>query len=502
LHPAAVRDATKYGPGCPQVGHNPDVPAEQSEDCLNLNIWAPASAMIGHAATGGAPVGLFFHGGAFKEGSNRGPFDLYDGANLASAQSIVVVTANYRLGALGFLTNDRANVTGNFGIQDQRMAMRWVQQHIGRFGGDPRRVTVWGESAGAQSVLVHLFSPLSRGLFSRAIMESNPAGFVYRDVKQASAFGEGLVKDLGCARPAALRRSDSNNDDDDDRDRGHDHDHNDTALACLRAANLSDVLAASRKAAGSAVDIVEAVLAGGKLLDVFLQWVPTSATPDLPVSPLLDLARIVNRVPTIIGTNANEGITFIDASIEKPLSALKYGLLVDAIFGVGTSATRDIKRAYPWNLLNATDARPALGKLLTDYWFRCASARVAASLLGGPGARVYVYNHSASFGAAMWPEYHFPFCVGKVCHGAELPFVFGNSANWTFTPGEKRLADRISGLWGAFVWGETSGNGGWAAWPEYNASTREAMVFQLPASGVSAAPNALCPLWDRVGYTH
>ena len=469
---ASIIDATHYGPGCPQVDHNPDVPTEQSEDCLNLNVWTPVASDSPSDAEL-VPVGLFFHGGAFKEGSNRGPFNIYNGARLAARENIVVVNANYRLGALGFLTNGKAGIMGNFGIQDQRAAMKWVQRNIQKFGGDPRRVAIWGESAGAQSVLVHLFSPFSRGLFSRAIMESNPAGYLYRDVKEATALGEGMMKDLGCAPPNSNGSS---------------------ALACLRSANLSAILKASRRTNG--LDIVEALLEGGKLLDLVLQWVPTSSTPDLPVSPLANLSKMVSRVPVIIGTNANEGVTFVDASLQKPLSGLKYELIIDSIFGFGTSASREIKRIYPSNLHNSSDSRPALAMLLTDFWFKCASAHVAQSLQEGPGGKVYLYNHSSSFGPAMWPMYNFPFCVGKVCHGAELPFVFENSANWTFTPEEEGLSKEIGGLWGAFIRGEDAGQ----SWPLYSGSKMEVMVFQLPKPVVSTTANKVCPLWDRVGY--
>lgn len=169
-------DASTWGPGCLQPHHNPDCPANQSFDCLNVNVYAPAALPPG---TTSLPVMVFIHGGAWLEGSNQGPFYIYAGSYVAANESMVVVTVNYRLSAWGFaaLGADATEpVRGNFGLLDQRAALQWVQRNAPAFGGDPTRVTVWGESAGAMSIGIHMGSPGSRGLFSRAIMESNPAG--------------------------------------------------------------------------------------------------------------------------------------------------------------------------------------------------------------------------------------------------------------------------------------------------------------------------------------
>jgi carboxylesterase type B len=114
------------------------------------------------------------HGGAFQEGSNQGPFGLYDGGEIAQRGNVIVVSINYRLGAFGWLVTD--TLRGNFGLMDQRLAMTWVQRNIGVFGGDKNQVTLFGESAGGASVGIHMVSPPSKGLFKRAIMESAPTG--------------------------------------------------------------------------------------------------------------------------------------------------------------------------------------------------------------------------------------------------------------------------------------------------------------------------------------
>ena len=157
-----VRDAAQFGPACLQTD---DIP--KSEDCLTVNVWRPA------AASQPLPVMVWIYGGALVHGSTA----LYPLQNLA-AQGVVVVSANYRMGRLGFFAHPALaaeapnDVRGNYGYMDQLAALQWVKRNIAAFGGDPNQVTLFGESAGGGSVLVHLVSPLSRGLFQRAILQS------------------------------------------------------------------------------------------------------------------------------------------------------------------------------------------------------------------------------------------------------------------------------------------------------------------------------------------
>lgn len=211
---AYVMDCTTWGAGCLQSHHNPDVPANKSSDCLNVNVFAPILAKGAKV-----PVMVFFNGGAFMEGSNQGPFGMYDGAFIASSANVVLVSANYRcarggernersgraraphlsppspllssppptlshppsLGAFGYLATGRDDINGTFGLQDQVAALQWVQRNVAVVGGDPDAVTVFGESAGAMSIGILLTSPKAEGLFHRAIMESNVGGFNYKN---------------------------------------------------------------------------------------------------------------------------------------------------------------------------------------------------------------------------------------------------------------------------------------------------------------------------------
>ena len=173
-----VADATRFGPACPQplFPNTPlDLGAAQGEDCLRLNVWAPPGA-------DGKPVMVWLHGGAYVLGS--GSQALYDGRRLASSGDVVVVTVNYRVGALGFLdlssfSTSRRQFDSNVGLRDVLAALGWVRDNIAAFGGDPRRVTLFGESAGAGIVTTLLACAAAEGLFARAIAQSSPATSVY-----------------------------------------------------------------------------------------------------------------------------------------------------------------------------------------------------------------------------------------------------------------------------------------------------------------------------------
>lgn len=187
-----VRTCDQFGPACPQKGWRH---GKQSEDCLYLNVWAPADARR-------APVMVFIHGGGFVQGS--GSLRFYDGESLAH-RGVVLVTLNYRLGPFGFLTDPWATgASGNYGLMDQIAALQWVRANIGAFGGDPHNVTIFGESAGAASVTCLMASPRARGLFGRAIAESGSPGGL-DPVAQKKDQARQLAARLGCRSMDELR---------------------------------------------------------------------------------------------------------------------------------------------------------------------------------------------------------------------------------------------------------------------------------------------------------
>ncbi|MBB4920418.1 carboxylesterase/lipase family protein [Streptosporangium saharense] len=192
-----VLDATAPGPAAPQTPSRlervmgPMAPLEQAEDCLSLNVWAPRDARS-------LPVLVFLHGGGYSSGSGGLPW--YGGAHLAGHGDIVVVTVNYRLGALGFLCLPGVS-EGNLGLRDKVEALRWVRENIAAFGGDPGAVTVAGQSGGAFSTLCLLSGNAADGLFTRAILQSAPLGMAPRTPERAAEIGALLLEELGSRDP-------------------------------------------------------------------------------------------------------------------------------------------------------------------------------------------------------------------------------------------------------------------------------------------------------------
>ncbi len=194
-----VRDASHFGAACPQPSRPDNKPAAgadlpHSEDCLFLNVWAPESARR-------APVMVWIHGGAFRVGSGASP--IYDGDAFAK-DGVVFVSINYRLGALGFFAHPALTRAagpdaplGNYGLMDQIAALRWVHRNIARFGGDPANVTIFGESAGGESVLFLMTTPAARGLFGKAIVESGGGWKKSKTLAQAEAAGDALASRAG-----------------------------------------------------------------------------------------------------------------------------------------------------------------------------------------------------------------------------------------------------------------------------------------------------------------
>ena len=279
-------NGTTWGAGCLQPHHNADVPPLQSFDCLRLNVFTPPAALHRASSSPLLPVLVFFNGGAYLEGSDQGPFGMYSGASLVQ-NGVVVVTVNYRLGAYGWLGGLPAlNITGNFGLQDMVAGLEWVRDEISAVGGDPTRVTVFGESAGAMSIGILLTSPRAAGLFHRAIMESNVAGFNYPNATHAALYAASFCGDkaLGCVVGGAC------------------------SAECLRAATPAAVMSAWNTATGSVPDFILADL--GHILDGLLgtgpiidgDWVVAE-----PMSAVESGDYWAKGLPVLLGTNSGEG---------------------------------------------------------------------------------------------------------------------------------------------------------------------------------------------------
>src|SRR5690606_13828615 len=376
-----VLRATAFGPACPQLVDVVGRP--ESEDCLTLNGWRPVGAV------GPRPVLVFIHGGAFVFGSVGAPvyegaeFPLHDGAYLAASQNLVVVMPQYRLGVLGTFGGILGR-PANLGLLDQQLALQWVRDNIAAFGGNPGLVTLAGESAGAMSVGLHLYSmPSSAGLFQAAIMQSNPFGIPYKSADQAATHGSVFMLALRCRN-----RVDQ--------------------LACLKAAPLETILEAqSNPYLGLAV--LEQGMAG------FLNWAPV-IDGDLVVGQPAEIAiSDPATLPVLLGVNEHEGTVFMAGAPDAgPITNYNYSLFISTMFG--SDNLRAITAGYPRT--GTGDNHEQVINIANDYIFQCANRAVARAATAK--TFYYQYEHPGAFN--LQPA--IARCATEACHADELPFVF------------------------------------------------------------------------------
>jgi len=442
---AGVRAAQAYGLWAPQ---NPpastlsgDLPGEQGEDCLTLNVWTPG-------LDGARPVLVWIHGGGFVGGS--GASALYNGDRLAARGDVVVVTINYRLGILGFLSHpgladpDAGGATGNWGLLDQVAALAWVRDNIAAFGGDPDRVTIFGESAGGMSVADLLAVPAARGLFRRAIVQSGPPNAV--PAARAEETAAKLLAELGVA-VTRLR---------------------DLPVPALLQAQAA--LIASRR--------------GGPL-----PLTPVVDGSVLPMHPQKAIAEgAAADVALLIGTNRDEFKMFIVADPKgRDPDEEVLRRRIERSFGEGfPPADEQLRpdeaiaryRAIRDQRGDATDPRELWSAIESDRMFRIGSIRAAeAHAVHQPQTYSYLFR---------WESPAMHGALGA-CHALEIPFVFGtlSSPGIDQFAGTGQAAEDLSELmmdaWLAFA---RTGDPGW---PAYDAARRATMVFGA-GSRVEDAP--------------
>ncbi|HEV1998053.1 MAG TPA: carboxylesterase/lipase family protein [Candidatus Dormibacteraeota bacterium] len=394
---------------------------EKSEDCLALNVWTPGTA-------GSRPVMVWIYGGSFVRGSAAQV--AYDGAHIARDGDVVVVTLNYRVGALGFLDLDVPGWQTNNGLRDQLAALEWVRDNIAAFGGDPRRVTVFGESAGAISISSLLASPASRGLFQRAIMQSG-AG---RDVvsRQASrGMGATFMRHLG------LQPTDADG---------------------ARRATADDILAAQMAATLEA--LAREGIGGGfqPALDDDL----VTAQPRAAVR-----AGAIADIPVIAGTTMNELRLWraLDPGIADMDDAGLRGRAT-MFLGADSDAMVDAYRGwYPDEPIGDTWLA-----MLTDREFRAPSTHLLeAQAAHNPEVYNYIF------------EWASPIPGLRACHAIDIPFVFGTLGAAGFaalaprTPETEAIGSTMRAAWTAFAHGRPPG--GEQGWPRYDTHHRATRIF-------------------------
>ncbi|MCX4674132.1 carboxylesterase family protein [Streptomyces sp. NBC_01433] len=420
-----VREAVAYGPTAPKRPYAPPLdellpdPEVAGEDCLNLNVWTPSTGPAG------LPVLVWIHGGSLLHGSSAVP--VYDGAAFAR-DGVVLVSVNYRLGMEGFGVFPDA--PANRGLLDQLAALEWVRDNIAAFGGDPRRVTVAGESAGAISIGALLAAPRAAGLFRRAVLQSGAPTAL--SVAAGRGTTERIAKRMGLPATAAA----------------------------LAAADPAALLAAQTAVTGGG-----SPLTGGNSFQIVVDG---DLLPRDPAEALRD--GVASDVDLLMGTNSEEyRLWFVPSGLIEKLGKVKLRL---ALLKFKVSAA--VARPYRANRPGATPGE-LLGAIATDLLLRVPLNRLADARTDAAGA-TYLYE----FG---WPS---PVRRLGACHALEIGFVFDTLAHpdtvaLTGPDAPRELADAMHGAWVRFA---VSGDPGWPSWD----ATRPVMGFGPGAPTVVLAP--------------
>jgi para-nitrobenzyl esterase len=440
---SGVRDATTFGPSCPQAPSPFAPPGQFSEDCLYLNVYTPAA----RSSFGGRPVLVWIHGGGLEQDGARD----YDGTKLA-ADGVVVVTINYRLGALGFLAHPALashGAAGNYGLMDQQAALRWVQRNIARFGGDPGNVTIAGQSAGGLSVLAQMVSPGARGLFQRAIVQSGTFALNQRPLAVAEAAGETFATAVGCA---------------------------DQSAACLRSAPVSDLVAN---------------------FGVEIPGVVDGAVLTQPIGTALARGQFA-RVPVINGITHDEELLFVDGlkltvsqgtniPLAAPLdgSETTYEADIAQALGVSPARAAAIAAVYP---LSANPTRPdeVFGLAVSDASFACPALQVDRQTAArGVPTYAYQFNDDAAPG----------FGLGQATHGAELPYLFDlPNSPVVLNAGQQALAASMRTDWASFA-GTGNPSSRALPWPSFNGTRVLSLVPLQSQVTTDFAAAHHCSFW-------
>ncbi len=451
------RDATRLGPSClqnlavsAQLGGSGGGPTLGQEDCLTLNVYAPPDAVAGAAK----PVMVWIHGGAFVLGTSG----QYDPSALARREGVIVVTVNYRLGALGFFAHPALRGEageGAFALLDQRAALAWVKRNIAGFGGDPRRVTLFGQSAGSWSACYQMASPGSAGLFARAILQSGACVIPETSLaaEEAEAGGFRMANGLGCSGPEAL--------------------------ACLRALPAEDVVEAAPERPG---------VTGPNA------WSPATGLDVLPLPPRAAFASgRFNRVPVIDGSDRDEGrlFAYLRGLRADLLTDGSYELEIHRLFGARAPA---ILVEYPASAFASPKA--AYAAVLTDGYFACAALDFDRVVRGHAPVFGYEFDDpGAPFGLPTLPfsgglgSYH----TSEIAYVFDRPWILSDPSR--FDPGQARLSAAMQDLWGSFA--RDGRPQGLTPWPRFRSAGD---VLRLSPDDLSAVADFEshhhCAFWD------
>ncbi len=444
-----VKDATAFGNACLQPPQSPTGLysgglAPMGEDCLSLNVWAPKAAQAKGAKK--LPVMVWIHGGSLVGGGSSEP--LYDGAKLAR-KGIVFVSINYRLGILGYLAHPALSaespqhLSGNYGLLDQIEALKWVRANVAAFGGDPGQVTIMGESAGGLSVIALMASPMTKGLFSRAITQS---GYMpsYRALHEES-LGAPSAETAGAALGAKAGA---------------------TSAADLRAADLTKLFMAGLATGWAPEPVVDGVVLKRQLAETFARGEQAKAA-------------------VLAGFNEGEIRSLLFLAPKAPATQAAYQADVKQRFGARASEYLAI---YP-----GVDPKEDVQASMRDGFYGWAAQYVVSSQAkAGLPAYLYYFRHATPAEKAR---------NLAAFHASELPYVFGQvgadgamGPNWPrppLTAEEAKLSDAMLNYWVSFARSGLPVAQGETAWPRFTAKKRGYLdIDERPVAKTDLQPAA------------
>jgi len=464
---SSVRQCVEPAASCPQylvgnleLGH---------EDCLYLDIYLPPN--FDPLGPTKLPVMFWIYGGGFTMGDAL-EFGMYNGKYLVE-HGVILVAVNYRLGSLGYLALDELKAedpqgsTGNYGMLDQTTGLQWVHDNIGAFGGNASRVTVFGESAGAFSTCWHLASPTSKGLFQAAIMESGTCDshMFYPSYSDAVSFSHFFLQSYNCNQTGAA------------------------LLACIRNLSVHDLVTvkADIKPFAGYHPPLYPEMPWGMTIDKV-------TTLDLPLNRIKQ--GLGNNVPLIIGTNHDEGTAFVGAmtsvvgNVTFPISDAELVRILQHFFTPAQVTQIQAQYAKPAQCKYNVEC---LSLVLRDYFFLCASRRVA---------RTFAANHI--------PVYLYQFVYNKDFiwktplgdfHASELFFVFDDYEALHFTQNDIDMSKSFQDYWtnhAKFGNPSPGGNASLLSWPQWTPDTESNVVMDVPLAVNTHLETSHCDFWDTI----
>ncbi|MCP4604326.1 MAG: carboxylesterase family protein [Proteobacteria bacterium] len=452
--------ATKYSAKCAQTSSNFSQPSNK-EDCLYLNVWSPNPA-----PEEPVPVMFWIHGGAHQYGSANdetppGATGLfYTGRFLVENHDVVVVSFNYRLGVLGFFgldgLTDEGSTAGNQAILDQQMALSWVKKNIAAFGGDPDNVTIFGESAGAFHVCLHLVAPESQGLFHKAISQSGGCTSHQTSLEESGKQAMALAEILGCSGE-------------------------DDVLACMRSQKVADLLTDAPFDGGNPDLPGGSNFSGGAPRWNFRPSVDGTVIPRHP--RLLFEAGEFAKVPYLLGSNSDEGTLF---QMGAPPVTNEKQFIAALKRAHGDEATEILVELYP--LDNFNNPNNAIERVYGDRRFGCATNDVAERTALG-GSDVYLYNFSRRVPIPTLEA------IGmRAMHSAEIGFVFGSIS--PLNKADKNLREAVQGYWIQFATTGNPNGGDRVEWPIFDPVEDQRIDLNVERTVVKDFRREECEYWS------